>query len=45
MANMFISKSIQTVSQCKLVITITVPRMTVAMVMIKIRGFISTGRI
>lgn len=45
MANMFISKPTQTINQCKLVITITVPRMTVVMVMIKIRGFISTGRI
>lgn len=43
-ASMFISKPIQTNSQCELVITIRVPRMMVNEIVAKIRGFISTGR-
>lgn len=42
---MFISNPIHTVSQCELVITIMVPRMMVDMIMGKVIGFISTGRI
>lgn len=43
-ANMFISKPIQTSSQCELVITIRVPRMMVDEIVARMRGFISTGR-
>lgn len=45
MANMFISKPIQTMSQWELVSTIIVPSTMVSMIIVKIRGFISTGRI
>lgn len=44
-ANIFISKPIHTISQWELVITIIVPSMTVSIIIVKIRGFISTGRI
>lgn len=44
MANMFISKPIQTRSQWELVITIIVPRIIVSVIMMEARGFISTGR-
>lgn len=43
-ASIFISKPIQTSSQCELVITIRVPRMMVNKIVAKMRGFISTGR-
>lgn len=45
MANIFISNPIQTVSQWELVSTIAVPNTTVSMIIVKIRGFISTGRV
>lgn len=45
MASIFISKPIHTVSQWELVITIVVPRIIVNIIMKKIMGFISTGRI
>lgn len=45
MASMFISKPIQTSSQCELVITMRVPRMMVDEIVINTRGFISTGRV
>lgn len=45
MASMFISKPIQTSSQCELVITIRVPRIMVDKIVVKISGFISTGRV
>lgn len=44
-ASMFISNPIHTMSQCELVITINVPRITVSIIMIRAKGFISTGRI
>lgn len=44
-ASIFISKPIQIRSQWELVITITVPRIMVSEIIIKARGFISTGRI
>lgn len=43
-ASIFISKPIQTSSQCELVITIRVPRMMVDEIVARIMGFISTGR-
>lgn len=45
MASMFISKPIHTSSQCELIITIRVPRMMVSEIMVKMSGFISTGRV
>lgn len=45
MASRFISKPIQIISQCELVITIIVPRMAVARIVVKIIGLISTGRV
>lgn len=44
-ARRFISKPIQIISQWELVITIMVPRITVVMMVMEIRGFISTGRV
>lgn len=44
-ASMFISNPIQMRSQCELIITISVPRMMVEEIIIKMRGFISTGRV
>lgn len=44
-ASMFISKPIHTRSQCELIITIRVPRIMVEETMVKISGFISTGRV
>ena len=43
-ANMFISKPIQVSSQWELVRTIMVPDITVDMIMMRMGGFISTGR-
>lgn len=43
-ASMFISKPIQTSSQCELIITMRVPRMMVNEMVVRMRGFISTGR-
>lgn len=45
MASRFISNPIQIISQCELIITIIVPRRTVIRIVVKIRGFISTGRV
>ena len=45
MANRFISKPIQIINQCELVITIIVPRMAVVKMVEKTIGFISTGRV
>lgn len=45
MASIFISKPIQTSNQCELVITIRVPRMMVNEIVVKMSGFISTGRV
>lgn len=45
MASMFISNPIQMSNQWELIITIIVPSRTVAKMMIKIIGFISTGRV
>ena len=45
MASMFISNPIQISSQWELIMTITVPSITVIRIMIKVIGFISTGRI
>lgn len=45
MASKFISKPIQIISQCELVITITVPRMTVIRIVVTMRGFVSAGRV
>ena len=45
MASMFISNPIQMRSQCELIITISVPRIIVEEIMMRMRGFISTGRI
>lgn len=45
MASIFISNPIQISNQCELIITITVPSITVIRMMIKMIGFISTGRI
>lgn len=44
-ASIFISKPIHTVNQWELVITIIVPRIMVDIIIEKIIGFISTGRI
>lgn len=44
MASMFISKPIQTSSQCELVITIRVPKIMVNEIVARASGFISTGR-
>lgn len=43
-ASIFISNPIHTVSQWELVITMIVPMMIVDMIMEKMIGFISTGR-
>ena len=45
MANMFISNPIQISSQWELIMTMMVPSITVIRIMIKMIGFISTGRI
>ena len=45
MANRFISKPIQTISQWEAVITIIVPAITVDIMIIKIGGLISMGRV
>lgn len=45
MASIFISNPIQISSQWVLIMTIMVPSMTVIRIIIKIVGFISTGRI
>lgn len=45
MASMFISNPIQMSSQWELIMTIVVPSITVIRVIIKMIGFISTGRI
>ena len=45
MASIFISNPIQISSQWELIMTITVPSITVIRIMIKVIGFISTGRI
>lgn len=44
-ASIFISNPIQMSSQCELIMTMMVPNMMVIRIMIKIIGFISTGRI
>ena len=45
MVSIFISNPIQISSQWELIMTITVPSITVIRIMIKVIGFISTGRI
>lgn len=45
MANRFISKPIQIINQCELVITIIVPIIAVVRIVEKTIGFISTGRV
>lgn len=45
MASRFISNPIQIISQCELIMTIIVPRKTVIRMIVRIRGFISTGRV
>lgn len=45
MASIFISNPIQTSSQWELIMTIIVPSIMVSRIIIKIIGFISTGRI
>ena len=45
MASMFISNPIQISSQWELIMTMMVPSITVIRIMIKMTGFISTGRI
>lgn len=45
MASRFISKPTQTISQWEVVITIIVPEITVVMMIIKIKGLISMGRV
>lgn len=45
MASMFISNPIQMSSQWELIMTIVVPSITVIRIIIKMIGFISTGRI
>ena len=45
MASMFISNPIQMSSQWELIMTIMVPNITVIRIIIKMIGFISTGRI
>lgn len=44
-ASIFISKPIQTSNQWELIMTITVPRIMVVVIIIRARGFISTGRV
>lgn len=44
-ASIFISNPIHTISQCELLITINVPRITVDIIIVRIRGLISMGRI
>lgn len=44
-ASMFISNPIHVISQWELIITIMVPIMTVAKIIERIKGLISTGRI
>ena len=44
-ASMFISNQIQMSSQWELIMTIVVPSITVIRIIIKMIGFISTGRI
>ena len=44
-ANIFISKPIQVNIQCELVNTIIVPEITVDIMIIRMRGLISTGRV
>lgn len=43
-ASIFISKPIQIINQCELVITIKVPSMIVDIIIVIIIGFISKGR-
>lgn len=45
MASMFISNPIQISNQCELSMTIMVPVMIVAMMIMRIGGFISMGRV
>lgn len=45
MASIFISNPIQMSSQWELIMTIAVPSITVIRIIIKMVGFISTGRI
>ena len=45
MASIFISNPIQISSQWELIMTMMVPSITVIRIMIKMTGFISTGRI
>lgn len=45
MASMFISNPIQINNQCELSITIIVPVIIVAIMVMRVWGFISTGRI
>lgn len=45
MASIFISNPIQMNNQCELIITIMVPSITVIRIIMKIIGFISTGRV
>lgn len=45
MASRFISNPIQIISQCELIMTIIVPRKTVIRIIVRMRGFISTGRV
>ena len=45
MVSIFISNSIQISSQWELIMTIVVPSITVIRIIIKMIGFISTGRI
>ena len=45
MASIFISNPIQMSSQWELIMTIVVPSITVIRIIIKMIGFISTGRI
>lgn len=45
MASIFISNPIQMNNQCELIITIMVPSITVIRVIMKMIGFISTGRV
>lgn len=44
-ASRFISNPIQIISQCELIMTIIVPRKTVIRIIVRMRGFISTGRV
>lgn len=45
MASIFISNPIQTSSQWELIMTIMVPSIMVDKIIVKIIGFISTGRV